>query len=153
MFDSGFQHRFVGLLFYKIGQVLFKIDMLTCRSVQARPCLIFRLSDRRRFSFSLIRSDFNYFLYFPSLRNAYRAEVATFLVPVAGEDASTIRIRERIEFSSNILSFIEDLYLALCPGHVTSQAGTKINVIASLLWVRNQHASNIKELMIAKMTG
>ena len=86
-------------------------------------------------------------------RNAYRAEVATFLVPVAGEDASATRLRERIEFSSNILFFIEDLYLALGPGHVTTQSGSKINVVASLLWVRNQHASNLKELMIAKKTG
>ena len=86
-------------------------------------------------------------------RNAYRAEVASFLVPVAGEDASATRLRERIEFSSNILFFIEDLYLALGPGHVTTQAGAKINVVASLLWVRNQHASNLKELMIAKKTG
>ena len=86
-------------------------------------------------------------------RNAYRAEVATFLVPVAGEDAAAVRLRERIEFSSNILFFIEDLYLALGPGHVTTQAGSQINVVASLLWVRNQHAANLKELMIAKMTG
>ena len=49
--------------------------------------------------------------------------------------------------------FIEDLYLALGPGHVTTQAGAKINVVASLLWVRNQHAANLKELMIAKKTG
>ena len=86
-------------------------------------------------------------------RNAYWAEVASFLVPVAGEDASATRLRERIEFSSNILFFIEDLYLALGPGHVTTQSGSKINVVASLLWVRNQHASNLKELMIAKKIG
>ena len=88
-----------------------------------------------------------------SFRNAYRAEVATFLVPVAGEDAAAVRLRERIEFSSNILFFIEDLFLALGPGHVTTQAGTKINVVSSLLWVRNQHATRVKELMIAKKTG
>ena len=75
------------------------------------------------------------------------------MVPVAGEDASATRLRERIEFSSNILFFIEDLYLALGPGHVTTQSGAKINVVASLLWVRNQHAANLKELMIAKKTG
>ena len=86
-------------------------------------------------------------------RNAYRAEVASFLVPVAGEDASAIRLRERIQFSSNILFFIEDLYLALGPGHVTNQSGAKINVVSSLLWVRNQHASLLKDLMIAKKTG
>ena len=77
----------------------------------------------------------------------------SFLVPVAGEDASASRLRERIEFSSNILFFIEDLYLALGPGHVTNQPGAKTNVVSSLLWVRNQHASNLKELMIAKKTG
>ena len=101
-------------------------------------------------------SIFYFFFLYPLFllsRNAYRAEVASFLVPVAGEDASTVRIRERIEFSSNVLFFIEDLYLALGPGHVTTQAGTKINVVASLLWVRNQHASQLKELMIAKKTG
>ena len=97
----------------------------------------------------VIKHFFSSFIY----RNAYRAEVATFLVPVAGEDASATRLRERIEFSSNILFFIEDLYLALGPGHVTTQAGAKINVVASLLWVRNQHAANLKELMIAKKTG
>ena len=57
--------------------------------------------------------------------------MATFLVPVAGKDASATRLRERIEFSSNILFFIEDLYLALGPGHVTIQAGSKI--VSSLL--------------------
>ena len=96
----------------------------------------------------ILRLSFFFFL-----RNAYRAEVASFIVPVAGEDASATRLRERIEFSSNILFFIEDLYLALGPGHVTTQAGNKVNVVASLLWVRNQHASNLKELMIAKKTG
>ena len=79
--------------------------------------------------------------------------MATFLSPVAGEDASATRLRERIEFSSNILFFIEDLYLALGPGSVTTQSGAKINVVSSLLWVRNQHASNVKELMIAKKMG
>ena len=74
-------------------------------------------------------------------------------MPVAGEDASATRLRERIEFSSNILFFIEDLYLALGSGPVTTQSGSKINVVASLLWVRNQHASNLKELMIAKKSG
>ena len=90
---------------------------------------------------------------FSFFRNAYRAEVASFIVPVAGEDASAVRLRERIEFSSNILFFIEELYLALGPGHVTTQSGSKINVVASLLWVRNQHSANLKELMIAKKTG
>ena len=94
-----------------------------------------------------------YYSFFLHSRNAYRAEVATFLVPVEDEDASATRLRKRIEFSSNILFFIEDLYLALGPGHVTTQAGSKINVVPSLLWVRNQHASNVKELMIAKKTG
>ena len=86
-------------------------------------------------------------------RNAYRAEVASFLVPVAGEDTSAVRLRERIEFSSNILFFIENLYLALGQGPVTTHSGAKFNVAASLLWVRNQHASNLKELMIAKKIG
>ena len=103
--------------------------------------------------FSYLRQCAYVLNFFFLLRNAYRAEVASFLVPVAGEDASATRLRERIEFSSNILFFIEDLYLALGPGHVTTQSGSKINVVSSLLWVRNQHASNLKELMIAKKTG
>ena len=109
----------------------------------------------RFYSFQLTFFIINiYFYLFISIsRNAYRVEVASFLVPVAGEDASAVRLRERIEFSSNILFFVEDLYLALGPGHVTTQAGSKINVVASLLWIRNQHASNLKDLMIAKKTG
>ena len=134
-FYPGFQHRFFGLYSIKIRCLR---SRSTCQHVDPfKP---------RNYYF-LIEYIFS------SLRNAYRAEVATFLVPVAGEDASSTRLRERIEFSSNILFFIEDLYLALGPGHVTTQAGSKINVVASLLWVRNQHASNLKELMIAKKTG
>ena len=34
-FYPGFQHRFVGRLLYFLNDFLFKIDMLTCRSVQA----------------------------------------------------------------------------------------------------------------------
>ena len=34
--DPGYQHRFVGLLFYDIGPFLFKIDLSTCRSGQVR---------------------------------------------------------------------------------------------------------------------
>ena len=98
-------------------------------------------------------SEVNQCFFFPFSRNAYRAEVASFLVPVAGEDTSAIRLRERIEFSSNILFFIEDLHLALGQHPVTTHTGAKFNVAASLLWVRNQHASNLKELMIAKKTG
>ena len=75
------------------------------------------------------------------------------MVAVAGEDASATRLRERIDFTSNILFFVEDLFLTLGPGYVTTQAGSKINVVSSLLWIRNQHASNLKELMIAKKTG
>ena len=86
-------------------------------------------------------------------RSAYRAEVATFVVPVAGESASDTRLRERIDFTSNILFFIEDLYLALGPGHVTTKTGAKINVASSLLWVRCQLAGSVKELMIAKKSG
>ena len=68
------------------------------------------------------------FLIFFSLlpRNAYRAEIASFLVPVAGEAQSVERIRERIEFTSNLLFLIEDLYLALGPGFVTTQVSTKV---------------------------
>ena len=86
-------------------------------------------------------------------RNAYRAEVATFVAPVGGESASDTRLRERIDFTSNILFFIEDLFLAMGPGHVTTKSGTKINVASSLLWVRHQLAGSVKELMIAKKTG
>ena len=86
-------------------------------------------------------------------RSAYRAEVASFVVPVAGEQASDSRLRERIDFTSNILFFIEDLYLALGSGPVTTKTGVKVNVASSLLWVRTQLAGNVKELMIAKKTG
>ena len=113
------------------------------------------LKENRLISFPfLLRVSLSQIIFLSFLyRNAYRAEVATFLVPVAGEDAFAVRLHERIEFSSNILFFVEDLYLALGPGHVTTQSGAKINVVASLFWVRNQHASNLKELMIAKKIG
>ena len=74
-------------------------------------------------------------------------------MPVAGEQASDSHLRERIDFTSNILFFIEDLYLALGSGPVTTKAGVKVNVASSLLWVRTQLAGNVKELMIAKKTG
>ena len=48
------------------------------------------------------------FSFFFCFRTAYRAEVATFVVPVAGEQSSDARLRERIDFTSNILFFIED---------------------------------------------
>ena len=99
------------------------------------------------FSYSIL-----IFLFYFS-RSAYRAEVATFVVPVAGESASDTRLRERIDITSNILFFIEDLYLALGPGHVTTKTGAKINVASSLLWVRSQLAGSVKELMIAKKSG
>ena len=91
--------------------------------------------------------------FFSFFRTAYRVEVATFVVPVAGETASDTRLRERIDFTSNILFFIEDLFLALGPGHVTTKSGSKINVASSLLWVRHQLAGSVKELMIAKKSG
>ena len=75
------------------------------------------------------------------------------MAPVVGESASDTRLRERIDFTSNILFFIEDLYLALGPGHVTTKSGSKINVASSLSWVRHQLAGSVKELMIAKKTG
>ena len=86
-------------------------------------------------------------------RNAYRAEIASFLVPVAGDAQSVERIRERIEFTSNLLFLIEDLYLALGPGFVTTQISTKVDARSPLYWVRNQLAARLKELMIAKRTG
>ena len=89
---------------------------------------------------------------FPS-RNAYRAEVATFVAPVAGESSTNARLSERIDYISNILFFVEDLHLTLGPGHVTNQAGLKVNVVSSLLWIRNQHASHLRELIIAKKAG
>ena len=90
---------------------------------------------------------------FLSCRNAYRAEIATFVVPVAGEQSADSRLRERIDFTSNILFFIEDLYLAVGQGAITTKSGTKLNMAASLLWVRNQLAGSVKELMIAKKAG
>ena len=88
-----------------------------------------------------------------SFRNAYRAEIATFVVPVAGEQSSDARLRERIDFTSNLLFFIEDLFLAVGHGPITTKAGVKLNMSASLSWVRNQLAGSIKELMIAKKAG
>ena len=87
------------------------------------------------------------------IRNAYRAEIATFVSPTLGDTASSERIRERIEFVSNILFLIEDLHLAIGPGYMTNQASAKINVRSPLYWVRNQLANHLKELMIAKKTG
>ena len=90
---------------------------------------------------------------FFSSRNAYRAEIASFLVPVQGDSAANERIRERIEFVSNILFLIEDLYLTVGSGYMLSQSSTKVNVRSPLYWVRNQLASHVKDLMIAKRTG
>ena len=95
----------------------------------------------------------DFFLFFFCFRTAYRAEVATFVVPVAGEQSSDARLRERIDFTSNILFFIEDLYLAVGTGLITTKSGVKLNMASSLLWVRNQLAGSVKELMIAKKTG
>ena len=86
-------------------------------------------------------------------RDAYRAEIATFISPVAGETSGSERLRERIEFTSNLLFLIEDLYLTIGPGYMTNQSSSKINVRSPLYWVRNQLASQLKELMIAKRTG
>ena len=91
-------------------------------------------------------------MFFP-FRNAYRAEIATFVVPVAGEQSSDARLRERIDFTSNLLFFIEDLFLAVGHGAITTKAGVKLNMSASLSWVRNQLAGSVKELMIAKKAG
>ena len=63
------------------------------------------------------------------------------------------RLRERIDFTSNVHFFIEDLFLTLGLGYVTTQAGSKINMVSSLLWVCNQLTGSLKELMIAKKTG
>ena len=86
-------------------------------------------------------------------RNAYRAEITTFLSPVAGENSGSERLRERIEFISNLLFLIEDLYLTIGPGYMTNQSASKINVRSPSYWVRNQLAGQLKELMIAKRTG
>ena len=75
------------------------------------------------------------------------------MVPVAGEQPSDARLRERIDFTSNILFFIEDLYLAVGQGAITTKSGTKLNMASSLLWVRSQLAGSVKELMIAKKAG
>ena len=99
------------------------------------------------------QSNFFFVFFFLSCRNAYRAEVATFVVAVAGEQPSDARLRERIDFTSNILFFIEDLYLAVGQGAITTKSGTKLNMSSSLLWVRNQLAGSVKELMIAKKAG
>ena len=93
---------------------------------------------------------FSFFLF---CRNAYRAEIASFLVPVQGDTPANERIRERIEFISNILFLIEDLFLTVGPGYMTSQSSVRVNVRSPLYWVRNQLASHVKDLMIAKRTG
>ena len=72
---------------------------------------------------------------------------------VAGEQSADARLRERIDFMSNILFFIEDLYLAVGQGAITTKSGTKLDMSSSLLWVRNQLAGGVKELMIAKKAG
>ena len=95
----------------------------------------------------------NYFISLSSCRNAYRAEIATFVVPVAGEQSADTRLRERIDFTSNILFFIEDLFLAVGQGPITTKSGVKLNMSSSLHWVRNQLAGSVKELMIAKKAG
>ena len=73
--------------------------------------------------------------------------------PIPGETASSERIRERIEFNSNLLFLIEDLLLTMGPGYMVNQSSLKIDVRSPLYWVRNQLASHLKELMIAKRTG
>ena len=104
-----------------------------------------------RFSFlNALRLCYYHFL---SSRNAYRAEISSFLSPIPGESSANTRIRERIEFNSNLLFLIEDLYLTVGPGYMLNQSSTKINVRSPLYWVRNQLASQIKELMIAKKMG
>ena len=54
---------------------------------------------------------------------------------------------------SNLLYLIEDLYLTIGPGYLTNQAADKIDVRSPLYWVRNQLATQLKELMIAKKSG
>ena len=93
------------------------------------------------------------FFLFYSSRAACRAEVHSFLSPIIGEPASSARIRERIEFNSNILFLVENLYLSLGSSYVTTQAGNKFDPFSTLYWIRNQLASQVKELMIAKKTG
>ena len=88
-----------------------------------------------------------------SIRSAYRAEIATFTSQTLGDTASSERIRERIEFVSNLLYLIEDLYLTIGPGYMTNQVLDKIDVRSPLYWVRNQLATQLKELMIAKKSG
>ena len=90
------------------------------------------------------------FFSFLLFRNAYRAEIATFVVTVAGEQSADARLRERIDFMSNILFFIEDLYFAVGQGAITTKSGTKLDMSSSRLCVRNQLAGGVKELMIAK---
>ena len=124
--------------------------MSTCRSVQFRIIFVYFEQSQNITPAAYFLVLFSSFSFLYSFRNAYRAEVATFVAPVAGESASDTRLRERIDFTSNILFFIEDLYLALGPGHVTTKTGSKINVASSLLWVRHQLAGSVKELMIAK---
>ena len=137
----GFQHLFT--VFYSIdfGYFMSKITLLTCRSVQAILALR-----------HVVQFMFSYFFLFPN-RNAYRAEIASFVVPVAGEQPSDARLRERIDFTSNILFFIEDLFLAVGQGAITTKSGVKLNMSSSLSWVRSQLAGNVKELMIAKKAG
>ena len=52
---------------------------------------------------------------------------------VAGEQPADARLRERIDFTSNILFFIEDLYLAVGQGAITTKSGTKLDVFLSPL--------------------
>ena len=74
-------------------------------------------------------------------------------MPVQGDTAANERIRERIEFISNVLFLIEDVFLTVGPGYMTSQSSVRVNVRSPLYWVRNQLALHVKDLMIAKRTG
>ena len=58
-----------------------------------------------------------------------------------------------IEFNSNILFLVENLYFSLGSNYITTQAGNKFDPFSALYWIRNQLASQVKELMIAKKTG
>ena len=86
-------------------------------------------------------------------RAACRAEVHSFLSPIIGEPSSSSRIRERIEFNSNLLFLVENLYFSLGSDYIITQSGSKFEPFSALYWIRNQLASQVKELMIANKAG
>ena len=88
-----------------------------------------------------------------STREAYRAQIAQFLVPVEGEAEAQVRLRQRISDASQCLNCIEDMCFACGGKPVTSNSGQRLDYPSSFLWMHRIHATNLRQLMIAKRHG